>query len=234
MKIEFILVEPEVPENIGSAARALNTMGFSTLKLINPVEHLDGKAKWVAHGSFNILEEALVFSTLSEAVQGSDLVIATTAKERWVKKEYISSENLRPYLLERVNSINKVSIIFGRERSGLTNEEIEICDVITSVSLACKFPSLNLAQAVMVYAYELSSMRDLGKKETGEVTRERNEASLRNLKKKVSGILSECGIPNDDLRHGRIMDRLSYLTDNDINLMHSASAAIIDKIKGEA
>ena len=84
MNISFILVEPAVPENIGAAARAIKTMGFNDLRLVNPCDHLDMRAKMLAHASHEILENAKIFTNLSDAIADLDFTIATSAKQRWV------------------------------------------------------------------------------------------------------------------------------------------------------
>ena len=84
MKISFVLVEPATPGNIGSATRALKTMGFESLLLVNPCDHLSNEARKLAYGSHDLLESAKVFNSLEEAIDNMDLVIATTAKKRTV------------------------------------------------------------------------------------------------------------------------------------------------------
>ncbi|MFC1585271.1 TrmH family RNA methyltransferase, partial [Fibrobacterota bacterium] len=94
MNIHFVLVEPRLPENVGACARAIKTMGFSSFKLVNPCDHLQARAKWVAHGSADILEHAVVYRSLNEAVSGMDLTIAATAKPRTVKTEFYSADRV--------------------------------------------------------------------------------------------------------------------------------------------
>ncbi|MGE0087944.1 MAG: TrmH family RNA methyltransferase [Bacteroidales bacterium] len=90
--IHFILVEPAVSENIGAAARALKTMGFSSLRLVKPANHLADEARWLAHASNDILENAHVFPSLKEAVKDMDWIIGTTAKKRKGKSGLLSGK----------------------------------------------------------------------------------------------------------------------------------------------
>jgi tRNA/rRNA methyltransferase len=120
MNISFILVEPAVPENVGAAARAIKTMGFTDLRLVNPCNHLDMKAKMLAHASHDILENAKIYPILSEAIADLDFVIATSAKQRWVKLDIIPSNQIHKFLEEKENSISRIGIVFGREESGST------------------------------------------------------------------------------------------------------------------
>lgn len=227
MHLTFILVEPKVAENIGASARAIKTMGFKSMSLVNPVEYLSGKASWVAHGSYDILESAKVFSNLEEATREMDLVIGTTARYRIKKRDYTAISELNSLLSGKSESVDKVAIVFGREESGLTNEELMLCDITTSIPLAADFPSLNLSQAVMIYAYELSAL-PARLESTGHSLPEEN--SVRALKIKATGLLEKSGIQRDDAIFGRIMERISLAGDTDIKLLHSAISAILKKL----
>ena len=158
MNINFILVEPKVPENIGASARAIKTMGFSSLHLINPCPDKEGRAKWLAHGSADILENAKIYNNLDEALVDSELVVATTARKRGIKKDVINLRELPEFISKRQIAGSTTSIVFGREESGLTNSEIKLCDIASYIPMALSYPSLNLAQAVMIYAFELSGL----------------------------------------------------------------------------
>ncbi len=135
MKFTFILVEPAVPENVGATARAIKTMGFRNLALINPCEYLSGPARWLAHASEEILENALIFPTLHEAVQEFDFIIGTSAKRRSVKHDYLSLSKLPELLESKGNTVRRTAIVFGREESGLGNEELKLCDLVTAVPM---------------------------------------------------------------------------------------------------
>jgi tRNA/rRNA methyltransferase len=231
MKVHFVLVEPKVPENIGASARAIKTMGFNSLSLINPLRWNESKTLWLAHGSGEILKNAVIYSSLNEAVKDSDFVIATTAKVRSVKHDYIPSENLADFIRAKAGSINNLSIVFGREESGLTNEEMKLCDISSRISMARSYPSLNLSQAVMVYAYELSVLNLDDNKEEPEVP---DENSIKALKVKIRKLLFKTGIDEDDNRFGRIMERVSSLEQNDVNLLHSICNLIVERTEDQS
>ena len=110
MSICFILVEPAVPENVGAAARAVKTMGFTDLRLVNPCDHLGTKAKMLAHASHEILENAKIFNSLADAINDLDFVIATTAKQRWVKLDIIPSNELSKFIEEKENLKKELKI----------------------------------------------------------------------------------------------------------------------------
>ncbi|MFN8239473.1 MAG: tRNA/rRNA methyltransferase [Bacteroidales bacterium] len=225
MKIRFILVEPKVPENIGASARAIKTMGFDELVLVRPLGLDDEKARRLAHGSTDILERALVFDDLAKALEGSDISVATTAKYRSVSQDYVPSGQLGAFISGKTTTTSVVSIVFGREESGLTNEEIRQCDITSSVAMALSYPSLNLSQAVMIYAYELASFEHLKAGQTVELP----EESLKNLKLKANLLLDLIGIRPADNRRGRIMERLSLARGTDLNLLHTVINLILER-----
>ncbi|MCK6620454.1 MAG: RNA methyltransferase [Calditrichaceae bacterium] len=152
--IHFILVEPKTPGNIGAAARAIKTMGFGNLTLINPGDPSAPEARWMAHAAEDVLENAGVFAALPEALKNTHFVVATTQRVRGYHFPYYTPAELGEKLIP-LSQAHRVAIVFGREVSGLTNEELRCCHAISTIPAAVNHPSLNLAQAVMVYAYEL-------------------------------------------------------------------------------
>lgn len=226
MDISFILVEPKVPENIGAAARAIKTMGFSSLVLINPCSYNEGKARWVAHGSGDVLDKAVVFSSLENALVGYDFIIGTTSKSRISKHEYIAIDQLGTFLTSRKDEYKRLALVFGSEESGLTNEELKLCDIASTVPMAAPYPSLNLSQAVMLYAFSLhESMEEntTGNKEISQT------ATLAVLKDKAEKLFEGTNIAKNKVLKGRMMERLSMASLTDIKLLHSLTNALIEK-----
>ncbi len=152
--IHFILVEPKTPGNIGAAARAIKTMGFGNLTLINPGDQNAPEARWMAHAAEDVLENAGVFAALPDALKNTHFVVATTQRVRGYHFPYYTPAELGEKLIP-LSQAHRVAVVFGREASGLTNEELRCCHAISTIPAAVNHPSLNLAQAVMVYAYEL-------------------------------------------------------------------------------
>ncbi|MDY6800082.1 MAG: tRNA/rRNA methyltransferase, partial [Bacteroidota bacterium] len=218
MQIHFILVEPAVPENVGAAARAIKTMGFSSLRLVNTKAHLDEKAGWVAHASQEILEKAKTFSSLKEAVKNIDWIIGTSAKKRRVNEDYYPINKINSLIEAKTNSIQSIAIVFGREESGLTNEELKLCDIVTTISMKTTYPSLNLAQSVMIYAYTLS-MLNYDKEEMPD--KKADQAELITLKNKTKDLLVSIGFRKDSAIFNRIMERLMILGKTDVHLLLS-------------
>jgi tRNA (cytidine32/uridine32-2'-O)-methyltransferase len=131
------------------------TTGLSDLRLVNPVANpLDEMAFTMAHGSHELLQKAKTFPTLAEAVADCSLVVATSHEIIRNRQKAMRSREmgmkLAPYCRE-----NKVAILFGRESCGLHNSEINLCTWVVNIPAASSYPSLNLAQAVMVISYEL-------------------------------------------------------------------------------
>lgn len=217
MLISFILVEPSTPENVGASARAIKTMGFQNLLLINPCDHLSDPARWLAHGSGEILENAKVFSSLADAVSCFDFIIGTTAKNRSVKNDYHFLHQLPGLLKSKGNAVKKVAVVFGREESGLRNEELKLCHVVTTVPMKTTFPSLNLAQAVMLYAWELSKVEMT----VSAATSAKEDESFRSLYGKVEFLLKETGFNESSAIYPRFLERISILKEGDIHLLHS-------------
>ncbi len=226
MEVIFVLVEPIVPENVGAAARALKTMGYGQLRLVNPCEYKSGPATWLAHGSADILDSAKVFPAFKDAISDADFIIGTSAKQRIVKHDYYPASQLPSLLSEKGTSISKIAIVFGREDSGLRNEELEMCDIVTTIPLQTTFPSLNLAQAVMVYAYELSKMAYTN---TSEISV--NTESLQSLKQKSAALLADLGFKKNSAIFSRMLERLMFLRQKDIQLMHSICNKFFEKQK---
>jgi tRNA/rRNA methyltransferase len=153
----FVLVEPEDARNVGATARALNTMGHDTLRLVRPrCDHLTGKAKALAHRSFHLLESAEVFDSLKEATADCSLRCAATARHRKEKLHYLSIEQLPDYLRQRSELLDSIAMVFGGETSGLSNADLDLCELVSTIPQAKSNPSLNLSQAVMLYSFTLS------------------------------------------------------------------------------
>jgi TrmH family RNA methyltransferase len=150
--LHFVLVEPESPGNIGAAARAMKTCGFKNLILVNPKEKNHPETKWMAHQSEEILEKAKYVKTMTEAISDMHLVIGTTQRKRYFRFPFYTPDEVSEKI-EGIASEYPVAIVFGRESTGLTNEELTQCHMHSTIYTATTKPALNLSQAVMIYAY---------------------------------------------------------------------------------
>ncbi|MDM5103370.1 tRNA/rRNA methyltransferase [Aeromonas salmonicida] len=221
MKLYFVLVAPARPANVGAAARAMKTMGFDAMRLVASRVHEEEEASWVAHGAQEILTQAEAFDTLSEALADMDLVIATTARERGRYQHYLTPGEIREQIRAKP-SLGKVAIVFGCEESGLSNEQLAEVDLISYLPLKVSYPSLNLGQAIMLYAYEMSQLVDELNADSAAVVAENfdNAGQVRVLKSKTAELLGELGVSQDEKLHQWVMDRVPMLPQRDLNMLH--------------
>ena len=152
--VSFILVEPEEPGNIGSTARALKNMGFRRLELVSTGEFQSEKARSMACNAGDVLRKARIYPRLRDAFGEKSLVVGTT-RRRGRRRGLINSLDEGVKKIKAAASQNRVGILFGRERNGLTNPEVEECGFLMTIPSDPSAPSLNLAQSVMLVAYEL-------------------------------------------------------------------------------
>ncbi|HEH9440803.1 tRNA/rRNA methyltransferase [Aeromonas sobria] len=221
MKLYFVLVAPARPANVGAAARAMKTMGFDAMRLVASRVHEEEEASWVAHGAQEILTQAEAFDTLPEALADMDLVIATTARERGRYQHYLTPGEIREQIRAKP-SLGKVAIVFGCEESGLSNEQLAEVDLISYLPLKVSYPSLNLGQAIMLYAYEMSQLMDELTADGAAAVAENfdNAGQVRVLKSKTAELLGELGVSQDEKLHQWVMDRVPMLPQRDLNMLH--------------
>ena len=154
-RIRFVLVGTQHPGNIGAAARAMKTMGLSRLVLVAPEQPLDEVAFRRSAGAEDVLGDAPVFATLAEAVADCRLVLGCTARARRVQLEELLPEVAGRRAVARAAEPAEVAFVFGRERTGLSNDELQLCHAAVHIPSDPEFSSLNLAAAVQVLAYEV-------------------------------------------------------------------------------
>lgn len=153
--IRVVLVGPLYGGNVGSICRAMANMGLSHLTLVAPAPTLNfAEARMMAVAADYILEGRRETATLEEAVADCSLVMGTTARVGLYRQHAKTPREWAPRILESAQA-NPVALVFGRENSGLTNEEIAVCTNMIQIPSSPQYPSLNLAQAVMVCCYEL-------------------------------------------------------------------------------
>lgn len=153
-RIRIVLVGTQHPGNIGSAARALKTMGLRRLVLVAPQRYPHAEAEAMAAGADDVLAQAQIFATLAEAVADCRLVLGCTARDRRVALEQLLPRAAAQRACEAAAGA-EVAIVFGRERTGLSNEELQLCHAAVHIPADPTYSSLNLAAAVQVLAYEL-------------------------------------------------------------------------------
>lgn len=229
--ISFILYQPGVPGNIGASARAMKTMGFSDLRLVNPVNHLTDEARMMAHASWDILENCTVYERYADAVADLDFTICTTAKSKNAKVDYIPSTELGDLIEEKVPMVKKIGIIFGSEESGLPGSIIRQANAGVTILMQTAYPSLNLSQAVMVIAYELSSILSPASRDAQSPDPDHTEASWKALEERSTKLLEKAGILPSTSLHHRILERMSFLKESDARLVHSVTSRIMARLE---
>jgi tRNA (cytidine32/uridine32-2'-O)-methyltransferase len=154
-RIRIVLVGTQHPGNIGSAARALKTMGLSRLVLVAPERFPHIEAHALAAGADDVLAAAPVLATLAEAIADCRLVLGCTARSRRVALEEHLPRAAASLVTAQAGGGAEVALVFGRERTGLTNDELQLCHAAVHIPANPEYSSLNLAAAVQVLAYEL-------------------------------------------------------------------------------
>ncbi len=150
-----ILIEPQLGGNIGAAARAMMNCGLTDLRLVRPRDGWPNpNAPPMASGADDILDNARLFDSLADAVTDLRWIFATTGRRRDLVKHEVTAAEAAREIRQRAASGERSGVLFGRERIGLTNEEVVLADAILTVPLNPEFRSLNLAQAVLLVAYE--------------------------------------------------------------------------------
>ncbi|MGD2054770.1 MAG: tRNA (cytosine(32)/uridine(32)-2'-O)-methyltransferase TrmJ [Gammaproteobacteria bacterium] len=152
--IRIILVNTSHPGNIGAAARAMKNMGLSRLYLVAPKEHPTFEAYSRAAGADDVLGDAVVTDSLADALNGCVWVAGTSARERAVQWPVYDPRECAGQCIEKSQQ-GDIAIVFGRERSGLTNEEVEMCNGLVHIPTNPEYNSLNVAAAVQVLSYEI-------------------------------------------------------------------------------
>ncbi len=153
-KTGFVLVKPQLPENIGFSARCLKNFGFSSLDLVNPKENWpNNKAIATSVGAKDVLKKTKVFSSVKKAISKYDIVYASSARKRDINKKHLSFNEFIKSIKKNKNK--KIGIIFGPEASGLSNEDIVYCNYIFKIPVSKKLESINLSHSLIIVCYEI-------------------------------------------------------------------------------
>lgn len=226
MQFHIVLVAPARPENVGAAARAMKTMGFKSMRIVDSEAHLQPAARWVAHGAGEILDGVQTFATLAQALIDVDLTVAATARSRAHFHYYCTPPQLLEQLNERRQWLNQAALVFGREDSGLTNAELELADLLTGVPMEADYPSLNLGQAVMVYCYQLAELMKISVPQDPVV----DAGQLKALRQRGESLLSELGVSDDQKLRDWLHQRLGALQQRDTAMLHTLLRDIEKKL----
>jgi tRNA/rRNA methyltransferase len=236
----FILVAPQMGENIGAAARAMWNFGLERMRLVNPRDGWPNpKAVAMASGAARVLDQIQIFDQTTDAVQDLNYVFATTARPRDLTKTVVTPERAMEQARALIAEGQKVGVLFGPERAGLQNEDIVQANAIISVPVNPAFASLNLAQCVLLLSAE---WRRLGSEVPPEVlelgnSRFANALEVEKLYERFEARLDEAGFfwPDDKATSMRIslrnMFSRMHLTEPDIRVLHGVIRALTEKQK---
>jgi tRNA/rRNA methyltransferase len=153
--ISVLLVRTRQPGNIGAAARAMQNMGLGRLKLVDPVDLENAEVSRMAVGAFDLVEKASVFSTFDEAVAEENVIVGTTSVRGRRQRSKIYTVGNMARIIRDYAQAQRVCLVFGPERGGLTEAQLARCQYLASIPASLIFPTLNVAQSVLVLAYEI-------------------------------------------------------------------------------
>ena len=237
-----ILVEPQMGENIGSAARAMANFGLGRLRIVKPREEWPNpQARKMASGADRVLDDAVIYDTLAEAIADCTLVFATTARAHDQAKPVVDAEKAAREAAPRVAAGETVGVLFGRERIGLENHEVALADRILTLPVNPAFASLNLAQAVIIIAYEWFKLTGPGlpfNQRVGSAQASKQQllaffSSLETELEKVEFFRPPAKRGTMQLNLRNIFTRME-LSQQDIRTLHGVITSIADGRKGPA
>mgnify|MGYP006197751741 CR=1 FL=1 len=167
MYVRIILVQPQESGNVGAAARAMKNFGFTDLWIVGEREKhaVDEKSSWWAMGADDVLATITRVDSLADAFADCTMTVATTAVRSRQVSEQLAPEEVARLAHEELADEDRIAIVFGREKWGLTGEEIALCQRTASIPTWPEFPTMNLAQSVAVFSYELGKRHPRPKKE---------------------------------------------------------------------
>gem|GEM_PF-214237 len=239
--VHFVLVEPRESGNIGASARELKNMGYANLSLVSPPDPLGEEARWLACHALDVLDGAARFDSLADAVADVS-VVAGTARRIGRRRGLLLTVEEGALRIAEIARTSRVAVLFGREDRGLFREEIEQCGFTMHITAHRAQPSLNLAQAVLLVAYELAKASRGTKAHDDEVSVRKavlvSQAELAFLFERMTAALRLLEyLPKGDRDLERkIMMNLKYfigragLTDWELNMLHGICTRIEEKI----
>jgi tRNA (cytidine32/uridine32-2'-O)-methyltransferase len=233
-----VLVETTHPGNIGASARALKTMGLRRIHLVNPSRFPCVEATAMASGADDLLVNAVICKNLEEALSGCGLVVGTSARLRAIPWPVLDPRACGQRAAQAAVH-GEVAIVFGREHSGLTNDELELCHAMVRIPAAPDFSSLNLAAAAQILAYEIRHSALDHEAAASEPQRQDSPPAtleqMQELYTHLERVMTEVGF-YDPAKPRRLMRRLRRLFNrmeldqNEMNILRGFLAAVEDKL----
>jgi len=180
-KFGFVLINPQIGENIGACARSLKNFGFSNLKIVSPKQNWpNAKAKATSVGAYDIIKKTKIFDNTLDAISNFDIVFSLSARKRDINKKHISFQEFIKIISTK--NKNKYGLMFGPEASGLSNEDISYSNYILEIPTSKKFKSMNLSHSLTIICYEIfklfNNKKFNVKKKSLKIASKKNIASL--------------------------------------------------------
>lgn len=225
----FVLIRPQMGENIGAAARAMWNFGLDRMRVVDPRDGWPNpNAVAMASGAGRLLDEAQVYSDTAAAIADCSYVYATTARPRGLTKPVMTPEAAMAEAASKIAAGEKVAVMFGPERAGMENDDIARANAIISVPVNPEFASLNLAQCVLLNAYQwrLATSQVEAVRLDGHRTEWAEQIEVEKLSEHYEGRLSEAGFfyPEDKAEHMKTNLRNLWsrmpLTRADVQILH--------------
>lgn len=240
-QIKVVLVGTTHPGNIGAAARAMKTMGLQRLELVNPKSFPDEEATALAAGADDVLDKAVIHRELREAVRDCVQVFGTSARQRNISWPVLTPAQAARQVAGFYNASAQIAIVFGRESSGLTNEELELCSNMISIPSNPSFSSLNLAASVQIICYEI--YKELREDANGVADIKMNvplvtTAELERLYEHLEECMMDIGFYNPEkprllMRRLRCLFNRAQLDQNEYNILRGILAAAQQAARAE-
>ncbi len=229
--IRIVLFQPTHPGNIGGAARAMKTMGLSELVVVNPRCEIDGVARARSSGARDVLVDARIAPTLTDAVAGCGLVVGTSARRRRLSWPELDPRECADRVVE-ASRTKPVAVVFGSERAGLTNAEMDQCQALVYIPSNPEYSSLNLAMAVQIIAYEIRRAWGVDRKCDAKV--EAPPASAEDMEyfyEHLERVLLDAGFLKADnpralMRRLRRLYNRAHLDERELSLLRGILAAL--------
>ncbi len=239
-QVAFILSHPSHPGNIGACARAIKTMGFSQLILVNPKDYPSHQATAMASGAHDILQSAQIVPSIEDALKPFHYTIGASARHRSLTLPIVDSKTMAVEVANKLNSSpSKVAILFGTESSGLSNHELSLCDKHVYIPTDAHYGSLNLSQAVQILAYELRISLMDSSIQTSNDHQSASGEQKNGFYQHLESTLSYLGILNPD-QPRKLMGRLrrlfnrADLDETEINILRGIFKAVQNNPRGRS
>lgn len=229
-KIKIVLVETSHPGNIGSAARAMKTMGFNDLNLVNPKCEINDISYAMASNAKDVLENTKVSSSLKETLSDCNFVVGATARQRDIPLEIINPRQFSKKLSDK--NFGKVAILLGNEARGLTNKQLSMCSIGLHIPANKKYTSLNLAASLQIILYELmyeskNEASNINKIDKNDIA---SNEKLINFFNHMDRVLKDINFIKDDRpmisRKINHIFKKASLSDEEINILRGILSAI--------